>query len=65
MLDRLVHKLKDQHPYIKRKILEFRAFLTHLVTEHRNQLVRIPAEQSLPEIRKGLVEALETHSTHF
>ena len=44
ILDRLVHKYEDQHPQIKKKLIEYRAFKQLIDAEYSSQLVRINAE---------------------
>ena len=44
ILNRLIHKAEDQHPHIKKKLLEHRAFLQLIVQEYSSQLCRINAE---------------------
>lgn len=55
----MVHKYEDQHPNIKEKLLEFRGFMQNIMQEYQSQLVRVNAEQTLKDIHKNFVEAIE------
>jgi adenylate kinase family enzyme len=59
ILNRLVHKYEDQHPYIKKKLLEYRAFLQLIVQEYSSQLCRINAEQPSKDVLRNFIEAIE------
>merc|ERR1712028_146780 len=45
ILNRLEPNMEDKHPYIKKKLIEYREFLNLIVGEYSGQLVRINAEQ--------------------
>jgi adenylate kinase family enzyme len=59
VLDRLVHKYADQHPQIKKKLLEYRAFKQLIDQEYSSALVRINAEQDNNTIMKNFIQAIE------
>lgn len=59
ILGRLIHKPEDQHPQIKKKLLEYRAIKQLIDSEYSNQLVRISAEQDKDSIYKNMVQAVE------
>lgn len=59
ILTRLVHKYDDQHPQIKKKLLEYRAFKQLIDAEFSTQLVRINAEQDKQTVFKNMIEAVE------
>lgn len=59
ILDRLVHKYDDQHPQIKKKLLEYRAFKQLIDAEYSRILVRINAEQSSEQVMMNFVQAIE------
>ena len=61
-LSRLEHKEEDQHPQIKKKLIEYRTFKQLIDQEFSNQLVRINAEQPKKTILKNFVQAIE-HSS--
>lgn len=44
ILNRLQHKPEDQHPYIKKKLLEYRGFMQHVLQEYADFIVRVNAE---------------------
>ena len=55
ILTRLVHKYDDQHPQIKKKLLEYRAFKQLIDAEYSSQLVRINAEQDKNTVFKNMI----------
>ena len=59
VLNRLVHKYEDQHPFIKKKLLEYRTFLQLIVQEYSSQLSRINAEQPSKDVLRNFIEAIE------
>ena len=59
VLNRLVVKYEDQHPCIKKKLLEYRAFMQHLLVEYASQLVRVNAEQPSKDVERNFIEAIE------
>jgi len=59
MLKRMLHRPEDQHPQIKKKLLEYRAFKQLIDQEYSQQLIRINAEQDAPTIFKNLTQAVE------
>jgi adenylate kinase family enzyme len=59
LLARLVHKEEDQHPQIKKKLIEYRQFKELISQEFESQLVRINAEQPKKTVLKNFVQAIE------
>ena len=59
MLTRLVHKYDDQHPQIKKKLLEYRAFKQLIDAEYSTQLTRINAEQDRNIVFRNIIQAIE------
>lgn len=59
ILDRLVHRYADQHPQIKKKLLEYRAFKQLIDQEYSGALTRINAEQDDATIMKNFIQAVE------
>jgi adenylate kinase family enzyme len=59
ILNRLEHNVEDHHPYIKKKLIEYRAFLNLILGEYSGQLVRINAEQPEKDIYRNFIEAIE------
>ena len=59
ILNRLIHKAEDKHPHIKKKLLEYRAFLQLIVQEYSSQLCRINAEQPSKDVLRNFIEAIE------
>ena len=47
VLNRLEHKYEDTHPYIKKKLHEYRTFMQDFSADYpnQNQLIRINVEQ--------------------
>jgi adenylate kinase len=50
ILKRLVHKYEDQHRYIKKKLLDHRTFMHHMILEYNSQLYRLNAEKPVEEL---------------
>ena len=62
ILARLVHKYDDQHPQIKKKLLEYRDFKTLIDKEYSQELrilVRIDAEQDREAVMRNMIQAIE------
>lgn len=59
VLNRLIHKYEDQHPHIKKKLLEYRGFMQHVLQEYAASIVRVNAEQPPKDVRKNFIEAIE------
>ena len=61
VLNRLEHRYEDTHPYIKKKLLEYRAFMQDFSADYpnQNQLIRINVEQPHKDIAKNFQEAIE------
>jgi len=61
ILNRLEHKYEDTHPYIKKKLLEYRTFMQDFSADYPNQsqLIRINVEQPPKDIAKNFQEAIE------
>lgn len=59
VLSRLEHKPEDQHPYIKKKLLEYRGFMQHVLSEYAASIVRVNAEQPGKDVYKNFIEAIE------
>jgi len=55
----LVHKYEHQHPQIKKKLLEYRAFKQLIDAEYSSQLIRINAEQDYKTVIKNFIQAVE------
>ena len=59
ILGRLEHKAEDQHPYIKKKLLEYRGFMQHVLSEYGASIVRVNAEQPAKDVHKNIMEGIE------
>ena len=59
ILGRLEHKPEDQHPYIKKKLLEYRGFMQHVLSEYGASIVRVNAEQPAKDVHKNIMEGIE------
>ena len=66
ILDRLVHKFEDQHPQIKKKLIEYRHLKQAVndeeaLAEFSSRYVVINAEEDLMQVLKNLEQAIETN----
>ena len=59
ILNRLEHNVEDTHAVLKKKLIDYRAFLTLIVSEYTGQLIRINAEQPEKDIYRNFIEAIE------